>query len=96
MDKITFKHNPTQSCPLCKKNVYFMPRYPNYICADCIGTGTFTKDGKEISFSNVDFTGGFMSMVDGVKGAEHECFIKGVKCRADESRFGGIVIQPTK
>lgn len=96
MDDNTYKHNPQQFCPLCKKNVYFIPRYPNYVCADCIDTGTFTDDGKKISFSNVDYTGGFMSIIDGVKGTEHVCYIKGVKCRADESRFGGIVIQTSK
>ena len=86
-------NNKTQFCPICKAEVYFMPRYPKYVCAKCIDTGTFTKDGKEITFYNIDFSGGFMSKVDGKKGQEHECFIKGIKCYADEARFGGIVIQ---
>ncbi len=26
----------------------------------------------------------------------HLCFVDGVKCRADEARFGGIIIQPVE
>jgi hypothetical protein len=31
-----------------------------------------------------------------VRGAEHVCYIKGVKCHANEARFGGIVISPAQ
>ena len=28
-------------------------------------------------------------------GEVHECYVNGIKCHADEARFGGIVIQPS-
>ena len=41
-------------------------------------------------------SGGFKAVVDETQeeGEDHICYIEGVKCWADEARFGGIVIEP--
>ena len=54
---------------------------------------TLTRDGESIEFYNIDHTGGFISIVNNIKGKIHECYVDNHKCYADESRFGGIVIQ---
>ena len=83
-----------QICPICQESVDRNPRYPKYVCSKCQHDyGVKTKEGLPIEFFNVDISGGFVSEVNGVKGEEHECYIKNVKCIANEARFGGIVIQ---
>lgn len=50
-----------------------------------------------MKFSNVDMTGGFIAQYADTGEAyplEHECYVDGVHCHADEGHFGGIVIQP--
>jgi hypothetical protein len=74
-----------------------MARYPDYICQSCLTThGTKTRDGRKITYSNQDFTGGFVSWTEGdtEPGEDHTCYVSGVRCCADEARFGGIVISP--
>ena len=87
-----------QQCPICRKDVFPMQRYPNYVCSTCIDNhGTRTWDGRTIKFYNQDHTGGFISQIEGLNThiPVHQCYINGVECWADEARFGGIVIQPT-
>ena len=88
-----------QQCPICKSKVNSFPRYPNYVCNDCIDKyDTLTWNGYPIKFSNEGFFGGFVSQVMGesTTGNVHKCYINGIECWADEARFGGIVIQPTR
>jgi hypothetical protein len=49
-------------------------------------------------FSNESFSGGFIAQYadTGEARDSHLCFVDGVKCRADEARFGGIIIQPVE
>ena len=85
----------TSPCPICKQDRETMERYPNSVCNDCCITGIFASNSDtadRIEFGNVDFSGGFQSCVNGVIGEQHECYIKGRKCYANEARFGGIVI----
>ena len=82
----------TVSCPFCNNQLLKRDRYPNYVCFDCHDK-TVTEKGVKIEFYNVDHSGGFVSVINGVKGEEHICFIDGNKCWADEDRFGGIVIR---
>ena len=85
----------TGPCPICKQDRETMERYPNSVCNDCCITGVFASNSDtadRIEFGNVDFSGGFQSCVNGVIGEQHECYIKGRKCYANEARFGGIVI----
>ena len=51
---------------------------------------------SSIKFYNIDHTGGFMSIVNNIKGEEHGRYINNRKCRANESRFGGIVVELSK
>ena len=84
----------TQQCPICSVEVHPSERYPRYVCMTCAGKAA-SADGRLLNYSNVDFTGGFVaSYVDtGAEYPSHECFIDGVKCHADEARFGDIVIE---
>ena len=88
-----------QLCPLCKTEVPYSGRYPNYICYMCCSKGNVKdSEGNLVEFYNSTPIGtGFLSLhtIDGkvVKKEEHTCFVKGVKCYAEEARFGGIVIQ---
>ena len=89
----------TQRCglPMCDLLVNPSPRYPSYVCSDCRHQSPpVDASGNQIDFFNADFAGGFISetTVNGekIRGNNHECFIRGVRCRADEARFGGIVI----
>ena len=84
-----------QKCPICCNVVDANPRYPNYVCWNCqTNYPPVTANGDRIEFGNIDASGGFKSIVNGVTGSESECYINGVKCSAGEARFGGIVIQP--
>jgi hypothetical protein len=83
-------------CPLCKQIVNFWERYPLAICGTC-ASDVKDPSGNPVRFKNVDWTGGFISIhtIDGaeVRKEEHICYVKGVKCYADETRFGGIIIE---
>jgi hypothetical protein len=83
-----------QVCPICSKTVRANPRYPRYVCEDCSAKAT-SADGRALTFSNVSLSGGYAARYadTGEDYPSHDCFIKGVRCHADEARFGGIVIQ---
>lgn len=87
---------PRQFCPICHKSVQPFERYPRYLCPECASRAK-SKDGRPLKFSNVDMTGGFIAQyadTGEVYPLEHECYVDGVHCHADEGHFGGIVIQP--
>jgi hypothetical protein len=84
-----------KNCPICDKNMLSFERYPNMICNECVELAV-NKNGDSIKFYNIDPTGGFMSIVNNIKGKEHECYINNQKCLANESRFGGIVVELSK
>ena len=83
-----------QNCPLCSAAVSPNPRYPRYVCGGCAAKAAST-DGRPLAFSNVDLSGGFAALYadTGERYQGHECFIAGIRCRADEAPFGGIVIE---
>ena len=81
-----------KNCPICDKNMIYLERYPKMICHECVLLAT-TENGETIKFYNIDHTGGFLSIVNNVKGEIHECLVNNLKCYADEARVGGIVIQ---
>ena len=81
-----------KNCPICDKTMMYLERYPKMICHECVELA-MTKNGESIKFYNIDHTGGFLSIVNDVKGEDHECFINNKKCYADEARFGGIVVE---
>jgi hypothetical protein len=87
----TDTHHP---CPICAAPVRHWPRYPRAVCERCEARAT-DRQGRGLRFLNADFVGGFRGNYSDTMEAygSHTCFIDGVECRADEARFGGIVIQ---
>lgn len=71
--------------------MYLSKRYPLSVCSQC-KEKTVTINGTPIKFGNIDAMGGFMSVVNGNIGNDHECYINKIECIADEARFGGIVV----
>lgn len=83
-------------CPICGAALTFNPRYPRAVCQACVGRAC-DAEGRALDFYNVDIGGGYLAVYR--EGGEiydsHDCFIDGYPCRADEARFGGIVVQRT-
>ena len=81
-------------CPICNTELKPEARYPSYICQECSSRATDEK-GRKLKFNNIDLSGGFTAVYEdsGEPYNSHVCYIDGVKCRADEARFGGIVIE---
>ncbi len=84
-----------QRCPICSLPVPVSERYPRYVCGKCF-VKAVDENGRSLSFSNVSFSGGFAARYADTREERdsHECYIDGIKCRADEAHMGGIVIQP--
>jgi hypothetical protein len=68
-------------------------RYPTRICAACV-LEAVDATGRSLRFGNTSLGGGFAAtyLDTGQPYASHECFVRGVRCRADEAYFGGIVV----
>ncbi len=86
------------NCPICTNLFIGSERYPKSICGSCRQTIIRDLDGHRVTFQNIDAFGGFESIHVGegnqiTKKEEHLCFVNGVKCWADEGRYGGIIIQ---
>ncbi|ANV85836.1 hypothetical protein AWQ21_14995 (plasmid) [Picosynechococcus sp. PCC 7003] len=81
-------------CPICTTPVQHWQRYPHAVCHPC-GDKACDIHGRHLSFANIDFSGGFQAFYTDTKieYPSHTCYIDGIECRADEARFGGIVIQ---
>jgi hypothetical protein len=87
-----------QFCPICHQSIAFFPRYPHSLCVECASRAK-SKDGRLLKFSNIDTTGGFIAEYADTGESyplNHECYVDGIQCYADEHRFGGIVIQPVQ
>jgi hypothetical protein len=89
----------TVTCPVCGLEQPALPRYPGYLCRDCVSRAA-TRDGRRLSLVNTSAAGGFAARyADSGELAEEETvtrvvYVDGIRCRADESRLGGIVVQP--
>jgi hypothetical protein len=83
-----------QHCPICMAAVRPYPRYPRYVCRKC-AERVRSADGRPLEFFNRNASGGFVARYadNGKPYGNHECFIDGVRCYADEAKLGGIVIQ---
>jgi hypothetical protein len=84
-----------QHCPICQEKIAYSQRYPRYICKDCANKTTDLA-GRPVVFYNTSLFG------QGCRGQYKEtkefypgdiCFVNGIKCQAEEFRFGGIVVQ---
>jgi hypothetical protein len=85
----------TQKCPICLAEVVYFPRYPKSVCQSCFARTT-DENNRPLKFSNTTMLGGGFAAEyadTNEKRESHICYIDGIKCRADEHRFGGIVIQ---
>jgi hypothetical protein len=87
------------TCPICGVEQPALPRYPGYLCRDCTSRAR-TQDGRPLQLVNTSEAGGFAArFADSGELAEEETvthivYVDGVRCRADEGRLGGIVVQP--
>jgi hypothetical protein len=84
----------TQLCPICSAPVSPNPRYPRYVCRDCVPRAS-SFDGRPVRFGNSGTGDGVEARyVDGDELYEsRQCLIDGVRCWAREAHFGGVVIQ---
>ncbi|XYI03153.1 recombinase family protein [Sorangium sp. So ce1128] len=84
----------THRCPTCGDPVEPWPRYPRAVCGICQREAT-DEGGRPLEFFNTSIGGGFGARYADTREPRdsHACVIRGVRCRADEARFGGIVIQ---
>jgi hypothetical protein len=96
MTKETKKIIERQFCPTCKRYVKVSSRYPNYVCSKCISLAT-DKSGKAVEFCNTELSGhGCIGRYkdSGKDYTFKTCYIKGIKCKADEAYTVGIVLIP--
>ncbi|MGK3994015.1 recombinase family protein [Sorangium sp. So ce1024] len=84
----------THRCPTCGDPVELWPRYPRAVCGICQHEAT-DEGGRPLEFFNTSIGGGFGARYADTREPRdgHACVIRGVPCRADEARFGGIVIE---
>lgn len=84
-----------QKCPICETEVTSSERYPDHVCSQCSARAA-DEAGRLLTFFNTSFSGGFAARYadNGEPRESHLCYIDGIPCRADEARFGGIVIRP--
>jgi len=90
------EHKQQQHCPTCNRYKKFSERYPDQVCDKCTKLAT-DKAGKPIAFYNItnDGHGCQGKYIDGgtlYRG--NVCYIRGIKCNADEAYIGGIIIRP--
>jgi hypothetical protein len=81
-------------CPICNKGQNRSLRHSNYVCHRCVANAV-DENGRRIRFANQSMGGGIVVYyVDtGEIRKSNICYISGVRCRADEARFDGIVVQ---
>ena len=83
-----------QCCPICKKYVKSSSRYLNYICKKCILLAS-DENNKPVYFHNTEVSGhGCAGRYLSINKPylSNTCYVKGIKCNAQEAYFGGIVI----
>ena len=102
MGQLTFfqpNPGPDAPCPVCGEPRPHSPRYPDAVCAACVERAV-DADGRPLAFHNATLTGGFAAAYRDTREPaptpddEMTCWIDGVRCRAREAYFGGIVVLP--
>jgi len=69
------------------------PRAPRALCQACVLEARDSA-GRRLRFFNESLSGGFRAeYADGTPYPSHQCFVRNVPCWADESRFGGIIVE---
>lgn len=84
-------------CALCHAPAeHFGPatRYPRGVCPACVERA-LAPDGEPVRFYNTELLGHGCARhrTSGAIEDDPLCFIDGIRCRAEEARFGGIVVQ---
>ncbi len=81
-------------CPICGTPLGEYPTYPNYVCEDCVSIAA-DINGQKLEFHEQEVRGGYVVKSATLKKEypNHECYIKGIKCRYDEPEYGDFVIQ---
>lgn len=81
-----------QACPICGVSQRSNPRYPRYLCHECAEQAV-DEAGRLLRFTGLGC--GFQAAYadTGELRDSHVCFVRGVRCWANEAHFGGIVIQ---
>ena len=69
-------------------------RFPEGAGCACAAKAA-SADGRPLRLENESLSGGLQGSYadDGRPYESPECYIGGVRCRAEEARFGGVVIQ---
>lgn len=82
-------------CPVCGAPAAASSRYPLRLCPACMLETTDAR-GALLRFANASLSGGVEAKYaeSGAPYAGPECFVRGVRCRAYEGKFGGVVVQP--
>lgn len=85
-----------QYCPNCEQEVDYNPRYPKSLCRRCKELTT-DQEGRPVEYFNEAFGGyGCAGFYKGTKQKEKyesdTCFIGSAAYKAQEAKFGGIVI----
>ena len=85
----------SQSCPICGAGQPSSPRFPDYVCADCVDRAV-DEEGRPIEIFNESALGGVEVRLRDSGGRLHTriCQIDGRRCEIWEGRFGGIVVRP--
>jgi predicted RNA-binding Zn-ribbon protein involved in translation (DUF1610 family) len=92
----------TKPCSNCLKEVPPNPRYPKYICKDCLNKEIRDENGILVKFCNKDIGGGLVVIYyddnqqiirEDYSFSKFECYLDGKPFIASEAKFGGIVIQ---
>jgi len=83
-----------QACPICDEEVKTNPRHPRYLCRARVGWAT-DENAEQVHFFQSSPDGRYAAryVATGDDYPSHECCVDGVKCWADEARFGGIIVQ---
>lgn len=80
-------------CPICEAPSVASARYPQQLCPACVHEAV-DRNGNSVRFYNTSLSGGFEAhSSNGKVSDEHACWVRGVRCYADEGHFGGIVIE---
>lgn len=87
--------SPDTPCPICQVPCPHSPEHPTGLCASCVDRAV-DEGGLALLFFNVNASGGIKTVYADTREerSSHICFVDGVRCRADEARFGGIVVEP--
>lgn len=84
-----------QYCPICEQEVHYSSRYPKHLCKSCVALAT-DAEGRPVVFYNTTILGqgcqGKFRDTGEIYGRDI-CYVKGIPCKAEEHRFGGIVVE---